>query len=81
MRDDLFCFMFMGRRVCVRLDKHKAPGWSYTIDGQDEAQPPDDLSFDDRRKLEEAGMVARDRIRVLQAQPRSSQREDGQSHR
>lgn len=68
MRDDLFCFTFMGHRVCVQLDKSPA-GWSYTVDGLDEAAAPHQLSWSERMVLEEAGMAARSHIRAMGALP------------
>lgn len=79
MRDDLFCFVYLGRRVCVRLDAQAPQGWSYTIDGAEEAPAAENMSIEERWKLEEAGMVARDRIRLLQQasyMPRAGGRAD-----
>lgn len=63
MRDDLFCFEFMGRRVCVRLDAQSLTGWSYTIDGTEMPPCLERPPYAQRVLLEEAGMAAREHIR------------------
>ncbi len=66
MRDDLFCFTFMGHRVCVQLD-NSPMGWTYVLDGAEAPLTPRNLSWSERMVLEEAGMAARSHIRAMAA--------------
>ncbi len=67
MRDDLFCFAFMGHRVCVSFDDNNIAGWSFTIDSCETPGVMENLTWSQRLLLEEAGMVARDRIRAVRS--------------
>ena len=66
MRDDLFCFTYLGHRVSIALDGSPM-GWSFTIDGAEDAKALTPICLAQRLLLEEAGIAARDHIRSMQA--------------